>query len=78
MAGVSIRSRSLIGLPFGSSNMALMPEPPMSMASVMGDAAEAERFGGLELALGVIRKNCKGKERGTGNEGARERERSAL
>jgi hypothetical protein len=35
--------------------MALMPEPPMSMARVMGDAAEAEGFGGVEPGLGVIR-----------------------
>ena len=34
--GVGTRCRSLTGLPAGSSSMALRPEPPMSMARVMG------------------------------------------
>jgi hypothetical protein len=35
--------------------MALMPEPPMSMASVTGDTAGAEDLGVEDADLGVIR-----------------------
>ena len=58
-AGVGTRWRSLMGLPLRSSSMALRPEPPMSMARVMGPAGlpagSLADWGDLDFAgLGVI------------------------
>src|SRR5579859_831915 len=70
--GVGTRWRSLTGLPLRSRSMALRPEPPMSMARVMGPAVGLPGigFGGLEAlrfaGLGVIRRNCTGRQ-GIGN-----------
>src|SRR6266567_619169 len=61
MAGVGLRMRSLTAPPVPLSSMAFNPEPPMSIASVMGPLAlEVGRVfstgAGLAAALGFIKK----------------------
>jgi hypothetical protein len=47
-----MRSRALIGLPRASSSMALMPDPPMSIESVIG-AEPAREAPGTAVGSGT-------------------------
>src|SRR4051794_26702249 len=62
MAGVGMRCRSLTGCPVASSSIAFSPEPPISMARVMGPRVVFETAfaaGVMEAdAFGFISRNC--------------------